>query len=233
MILHHKCEVTVLDSVDSTNNYIKTLDLGDTPRAVIALEQTAGRGTHGRSFWSPRGSGVYLTIGFRPESVPGALSGEAPVDGKAGCEAVSGASAGDLPEAGKAGCDQLSMEQIQTVTRMAGVAVRRVLARYSLDEPRIKPVNDILICGRKVAGILTEGLTAGVGKFDSIYVGIGVNCFEAALPEELRDVAGWIARPSREFTVLELAQDIIDEFLKMLSGLDVDAVLREYEEYII
>ena len=199
MILHYPCEVTVLNSVDSTNNYIKTLDIGETPRAVVALEQTAGRGTHGRSFWSPRGSGIYLTIGFRPDAV-------------------------DL---------ELSMEQIQTVTRMAGVALRRVLSRYSLDEPRIKPVNDILIGSRKVAGILTEALTEGVGKFGTIYVGIGVNCFEAAIPEELRDTAGWITRPAREFTVLDLAQDIIDEFLGMLSSLDVDAVLEEYDNYTI
>ena len=37
MILHYPCEVTVLNSVDSTNKYIKTLSLGDVPRAVIAL----------------------------------------------------------------------------------------------------------------------------------------------------------------------------------------------------
>ena len=199
MILHYPCEVTVLNSVDSTNNYIKTLELGDVPWAVIALEQTAGRGTHGRSFWSPGGTGVYLTIGFKPESVP-------------------------IP---------LDMEQIQTVTRMAGVAVRRVLSRYSLDEPRIKPVNDILIDGRKVAGILTEGLTEGVGKFSAIYVGIGVNCFEAALPEDIRETATWNNHPAREFTVLELAQDIIDEFLGLLKGLDVEKVLEEYEDWKI
>lgn len=118
MILHYPCEVTVLNSVDSTNNYIKALDIGETPRAVIALEQTAGRGTHGRSFWSPKGSGIYLTIGFRPDAV--------------GLE--------------------LSMEQIQTVTRMAGVALRRVLSRYSLDEPRIKPVSLTVILMRSSRG---------------------------------------------------------------------------------
>lgn len=209
MILHHPCEVTVLKTVDSTNNYIKTLELGAAPRAVIALSQTAGRGTHGRSFWSPEGTGVYLTIGFRPESVAVSASGQdsAPLS--------------------------LSMEQIQTVTRMAGVAVRRVLSRYSLDEPRIKPVNDILINGRKVAGILSEGSTSGVGHFDAIYVGIGVNCFPSELPEGIRDTAGWISRPIREFTVLELAYDMIDEFLGMLEDLDVDAVLKEYDDYVV
>ncbi|MBR5740228.1 MAG: biotin--[Firmicutes bacterium] len=228
-----------MNSVDSTNNYIKTLSLGDVPRAVIALEQTAGRGTHGRSFWSPAGSGIYLTIGFRPDAVGGVVR-DAEVPGK--LDSVGGAPLDAAPET-EASADAtaphemvrqpLSTEQIQTVTRMAGVAVRRVLARYSLDEPRIKPVNDILIDGRKVAGILTEGITEGVGRFSAIYVGIGVNCFEAALPEELRDTAGWISRPAREFTVMELARDIIDEFLGLLADLDVEKVLREYEEWRI
>lgn len=218
MILHHPCEVTVLETVDSTNNYIKSLELGAAPRAVIALSQTAGRGTHGRSFWSPAGTGVYLTIGFKPEAA-GQGSAICP---KAAAEVAAGSASLSL-----------TMEQIQTVTRMAGVAVRRVLSRYSLDEPRIKPVNDILINGRKVAGILSEGHTSGVGHFDAIYVGVGVNCFKSEFPEDIRDTAGWISRPARDFTVLELACDVIDEFLGLLEDLDVAAVLREYDEFAV
>ena len=33
---------------------------------IIALEQTAGRGRMGRSFYSPKGSGIYLSIILRP-----------------------------------------------------------------------------------------------------------------------------------------------------------------------
>ncbi len=35
------------------------------PLVIIADEQTAGRGRHGRSFHSPKGAGIYMSIGFR------------------------------------------------------------------------------------------------------------------------------------------------------------------------
>jgi len=51
-----------LDSVDSTNNYAKAL--GDVSQAVViaAETQTGGRGRLGRSFISPAGVGIYMSI---------------------------------------------------------------------------------------------------------------------------------------------------------------------------
>ena len=55
--------VTVLETVDSTNTYAKKMAAeGERAALVVALEQTAGRGRMGRSFYSPSGSGVYLSI---------------------------------------------------------------------------------------------------------------------------------------------------------------------------
>ena len=55
--------VTVLETVDSTNTYAKRLAAeGEQAALIVALEQTAGRGRMGRSFYSPSGSGVYLSI---------------------------------------------------------------------------------------------------------------------------------------------------------------------------
>ena len=51
----------VLDSVDSTNNYCRTLDYGDPAIAILADRQTGGRGRYGRTFESPKGTGIYLT----------------------------------------------------------------------------------------------------------------------------------------------------------------------------
>ena len=63
----------VFDTIDSTNNYAKTLspstlsDSKNPPVCVIADAQTSGRGRLGRSFESPRGSGIYMTLAFKPE----------------------------------------------------------------------------------------------------------------------------------------------------------------------
>lgn len=57
-------ETIELDSVDSTNDEAKRR-LADgsltKPTRIIAFEQTAGRGTRGRSWQSPSRAGVYLT----------------------------------------------------------------------------------------------------------------------------------------------------------------------------
>ena len=59
----------VLASVDSTNNYAKTIAANGAPHgtAVIADMQTGGRGRLGRSFLSPPGAGMYLSVVLRPQ----------------------------------------------------------------------------------------------------------------------------------------------------------------------
>lgn len=59
--------VHYLEYTDSTNNYAKTLAKNGAPEgtAVIARQQTGGRGRMGRSFHSPEG-GLYLTLILRP-----------------------------------------------------------------------------------------------------------------------------------------------------------------------
>lgn len=61
--------VTVLARTDSTNDRVRQLAEVGAPEgtAVAAAEQTAGRGTHGRSFASAEG-GLYLSVLLRPEA---------------------------------------------------------------------------------------------------------------------------------------------------------------------
>ncbi len=63
-------KIIVEDRVDSTNTRLKALAAAGAPAgtALLALEQTAGRGTHGRSFQSPRGEGLYLSVLLRPRA---------------------------------------------------------------------------------------------------------------------------------------------------------------------
>jgi BirA family biotin operon repressor/biotin-[acetyl-CoA-carboxylase] ligase len=61
-----------LDTVDSTNNYAKTLAMEGavSGTVIVADEQTGGRGRLGRSFQSPKGKGIYVTELFRPQLSP-------------------------------------------------------------------------------------------------------------------------------------------------------------------
>ena len=60
--------VFVYDSVDSTNNIAADLahDPANAGMAVLAGEQTAGRGQYGRSWQSPPGAGVWLSVLLAP-----------------------------------------------------------------------------------------------------------------------------------------------------------------------
>ena len=63
-----RVEPLVYGSLGSTNTELARLAREGAPEytAVVALEQTAGRGLAGRSFYSPAGVGVYFSLLLRP-----------------------------------------------------------------------------------------------------------------------------------------------------------------------
>lgn len=82
--------VTVLETVDSTNSLAKRQALAGAPHGSVFLsdEQTGGRGRQGRSFVSPRGAGVYLSVLLRPQCPPTALPHVTAMAAVAACDAV-------------------------------------------------------------------------------------------------------------------------------------------------
>ena len=86
-------ELRCFAELDSTNNYAKTLAQTGAPdgTAVIADSQTAGRGRMERSFQSPKGQGIYLSVLLRPALPPDQLP---PVTALAGVVGAGGL--GDL-----------------------------------------------------------------------------------------------------------------------------------------
>ena len=63
-------KIISLDITDSTNNEAKRIIAsGETePFMVIAREQTSGRGRQGKSFFSPKDTGLYMTVCFPIET---------------------------------------------------------------------------------------------------------------------------------------------------------------------
>lgn len=81
-------ELRCFEELDSTNNYLKALTDASDGLAVTAEYQTAGRGRMDRSFQSPRGAGVYLSVLLRPELPPDRLPSMTALAGVAVCAAV-------------------------------------------------------------------------------------------------------------------------------------------------
>ncbi len=65
-------DLRVFDSVDSTNVLLRSLANAGAAEGtvVIAAEQTGGRGRKGRSFYSPQGTGVYISLLLKPRIAP-------------------------------------------------------------------------------------------------------------------------------------------------------------------
>lgn len=78
------------EELDSTNTHVKALALAgaENGTVVIADRQTAGRGRMDRSFQSPGGKGVYLTVLLRPAAPMEHLACMTALAGVAVCGAV-------------------------------------------------------------------------------------------------------------------------------------------------
>lgn len=129
---------------------------------VLAAEvQTAGRGRRGRTWLSPFGRNLAVSIGvrlMRPAAEVGALS------------------------------------------LAVGVAARDALVEFGVRGVELKWPNDVLIDGRKVAGILIE--LARPAQPVEVVVGIGVNVGSAdavrgRVDQAVADVEECVPRPSR------------------------------------
>ena len=65
---YQNCEIAIHKCLESTNLEVKKRALDGAGEGLVVLteEQTAGRGRRGRSFASPRGTGIYMSFLFRP-----------------------------------------------------------------------------------------------------------------------------------------------------------------------
>jgi BirA family biotin operon repressor/biotin-[acetyl-CoA-carboxylase] ligase len=116
---------------------------------VVAEEQTAGRGRLGRTWFSEKSSGIYVSVILRPPFSPAA----API-----------------------------------LTLMAGAATQQTLSTITGLSVDIRWPNDLLVKGKKVAGILTE-MYAELGRLHAVVLGVGINVNHVKMPAELKPTA--------------------------------------------
>jgi len=74
------------------------------------------------------------------------------------------------------------------LTLMAGVAAQHTLASLTGLNVDIRWPNDLLINGKKVAGILTE-MNAELGRLHAVVLGIGINVNNSQMPAALKHIA--------------------------------------------
>lgn len=90
-------------------------------------------------------------------------------------------------------------EQLMHLTCAVAVAMCDAVEKAAGVRPQVKWINDLILAGRKVGGILTE-LSLDGAMVDFAVVGIGINCNQQAedFPAELQDIAGSLAMATGE-----------------------------------
>ncbi|WCJ58975.1 biotin--[acetyl-CoA-carboxylase] ligase [Fontisphaera persica] len=131
---------------------------------------------------------------------------------------------------------RLTPQSATQLTIAAATAARRAIHRVTGLEPDIKWPNDLLLDGRKTAGILTE-MGAELDKIKYLIIGIGVNVnlAEADFPPELRRVATSLrqvlGRPiPRPELAAELLRELDTDYARVTSG-HFDAVAEEWSRH--
>lgn len=145
-------------TIGSTNDVASRLAAGGAPEGttVAAEAQTSGRGRLGRTWFSPQGAGLYVSIVIRPDAGGRGLQGRA-------------AAAPSLPA---------------VVTLASGVALADAIQESTGLQVEIKWPNDIVCGRRKLAGILAEASAQGA-ELEYVILGFGVNIRPVTYPPDV------------------------------------------------
>ena len=130
----------------------------------------------------------------------------------------------------------LRPQEATRLTVASATALRRAIESQTGLKPEIKWPNDILVQGKKVAGILTE-LSAELDHVKYVILGIGVdvNLSPGDFPPELRKVAtslkAELGKPvSRPELAVAILRELDQDYGRITSG-QFAAVASEWEEH--
>lgn len=115
------------------------------------------------------------------------------------------------------------VEPAEAITCRAAVAAARAIESLCDLRVEIKWVNDLYVNGRKVAGILAEGVLSPDGTLAAVVLGIGINVGATAFPDELRPIATSLGNEGVTLT----REDVAAAFLNALSRALTDPTAME------
>lgn len=104
---------------------------------------------------------------------------------------------------------RLSPEGLNLLPLYVAVAVSDAIERFTGLKPECKWPNDVLLEGKKVAGILIEG-SYKQNAVDYVVVGVGINVNQTAFPPDLQNTATSLRlQAGKEFDRIPLFREIL------------------------
>ena len=127
---------------------------------------------------------------------------------------------------------KLTISNLPYYTGLGAVAVSRVLERITNSRVEIKWPNDVLLEGKKVVGILVEGVWSG-NMLNGIIIGIGINVTSESVPEdvELLFPATYVERESsKPVNRFDLLLNVISEISNVRHTCTFDDLIKLWDE---
>lgn len=116
---------------------------------------------------------------------------------------------------------------------LAALSIADACAKFGLS-PQVKWPNDVLLNGKKIAGILIETIWTG-DKITALVIGMGVNILKQSLPpaEQLKFPATSLETELGHPVEREqFLQEILSRLVSRRPEIDTDAFLTDWENYL-
>ncbi|MDR0855098.1 MAG: biotin--[acetyl-CoA-carboxylase] ligase [Christensenellaceae bacterium] len=132
--------------------------------------------------------------------------------------------------------DGLKAQSPGLITTAVSLSVCRSLAKLTPYSPQIKWVNDVFLHGKKICGILTEGVTdLETGSLLSVIIGVGINYCEPqnGFPYELKNIAASIFPRGETPTCSAnaLCASVVTDLLSHVSNGNFQTDIAEYKRF--
>ena len=110
----------------------------------------------------------------------------------------------------------IDISKLEGLTIKIAQAIQKAIYQLYGYKLTIKQPNDLVLNGKKIAGILTQSVSQKE-QVTNLYIGIGFNVNEIEFPEELQTIATSLRKEfSKEFEREEIIAKILEEVEKIL-----------------
>lgn len=191
--------VVYYPETDSTNIRIRHLGDEGAPHGTLAVadRQTAGRGRRGRTWESPGGSCIYMSILLRPDLAP---------------------------------------EKAPMLTLVMACGVAEGIMDCADVKVQIKWPNDIIVSGKKLAGILTE-MSTQVDYIDHVTVGVGINVNVQNFPEEIQTATSLLSetgtQTKRAPVIAAVMKHFEENYKIFMQTEDMSGLMEKYSSLLV
>jgi BirA family biotin operon repressor/biotin-[acetyl-CoA-carboxylase] ligase len=217
--------IVYLDETESTNDDAKKLgeEGAENGTLVVADRQINGRGSRGRSWETPSGTNIAMSLIIRPTAPPERISMLTLIMGLSVAEGIE-----DVIVA--LSDDNISKSTLKDIPRQL-ISERKYF-------PQIKWPNDVVIAGKKICGILTELHMNPDNTINNVVIGVGINVNMLEFPDSIKDIAGSILsetglKADRSAVICACMKRFEENYRLYCENFDLSLLREQYEYRLI